>query len=60
MTYITENSTDGNKNICYKGKLIKSFSMYDDFAFTEGAEYAKRMRKLSEEEFQELYPELFL
>lgn len=60
MINITENSADGNKNICYKGKLIKSFSAYDDYAFTKGSAYAKMLRKLSEKEFFELYPELTL
>lgn len=43
------------------GNIIKRFDLIsDDFAMTHAREYYNKIRKLSDEEFKEKFPEYFL
>ncbi len=60
MRNITTAVVDGDKVVYYNGKHIKTFSKYDDYAFTNGNAYADKLRRMTDDEFKELYPEFFL
>ena len=60
MTGISTTVIDGDKVVSWKGKHLKTFSKYDDYAFTKGNEYAEELRRTSEEDFKKIYPEFFL
>lgn len=60
MTGISISTVEGDRVLFYKGRQLKLFCKYDDFAFTKASDYLKELRRMTEEEFREIYPEFFL
>ncbi len=57
---ISTNPDNEHREVKYQGKVLKSFSPYDDFAYTKAREYQEHLQHMSVDEFKELYPEFFL
>ena len=57
--YVTRTNSEEEQAIIiyYRGKEIKRFSYYDDFAFTKANDFMDKMRGTPPEEFFEIYPE---
>ena len=57
---LRSNEEKQQREVIYKGKVIKSFSYYDDYAYTKARDYAYLMERLPEEDFRDKFPEFFL
>jgi alkyl hydroperoxide reductase subunit AhpC len=54
------NEDKRQREVTYKGKVIKAFSYYDDFAYTKAMEFMEMSQKMTDDEFKENWPEFFL
>ena len=57
---ISTNPKTEYREVKYQGKLLKGFDPCDDWAYTKANDAAEELRKMSIDEFKELYPEFFL
>lgn len=61
MIYITTRTIDNYRVVQYRGHTIDKFHIIgDDFAYTHCNESASAFRKMSEEDFINMFPEFFL
>ena len=57
---LRSNEDKQQREVIYQGKVIKSFSYYDDFAYTKARDYASYVERLPKEEFRDKFPEFFI